>query len=162
MHVILRPMMDIGEHVARLRSAGADGLDQYEARLLHNAGNPETLANLFCEGRAALMFLRNGWQVTLRERPDLQLGWRGDFIFAEVKRFCEKEQDRLNERAMAVSAADFLVRLDDPTCTEGSTAWEQLADVAIRKAPVYVEGAANILVVEKKIFFVRNSEQHGC
>src|SRR5207253_4963463 len=97
---------------------------------------------------AALMFLRNRWQVALRERPDLQLGWRGDFIFAEVKRFCEKEQDRLNERAMAVSAGDFLVRLDDPTQSEGSSAWEQIADVAISKAQVYMEGAANILVVE--------------
>ena len=44
------------------------------------------------------MFLHNGWQVTLRESPGLVLGLHGDVLYAEVKRFCEKKQDRLNER----------------------------------------------------------------
>jgi hypothetical protein len=145
--VILRPM-DIDKHITQLRGAGAAGLDEYETRLRYNAGNPDTLANLFCEGRAALMFLHNGWQVALRERPDLQLGLHGDVVYAEVKRFCEKKQDRLNEQAMSDTSDDFLVRLDDPTQTEGKTAWEQMVDVAIKKAPVYMEGAANILVFE--------------
>jgi hypothetical protein len=140
--------MDIGGHVAQLRNAGAGGLEQYEARLRHNAGDPDTLANLFCEGEAALMFLRSGWQAALRERPDLQLGWGGELLYAEVKRFCEKEQDRLNDRAMQEAPDDLLVRLDDPTETEGKTAWEQMVDVAIRKAPVWMEGAVNILVFE--------------
>ena len=43
--------------------------------------------------------------------------------------------------------ATFLCRLMTRR-TEGTTAWEQIADVAIRKASVYVEGAANILIVE--------------
>jgi hypothetical protein len=140
--------MDIGGHIVQLRAAGAAGLGQYETRLRNNAGDPEKLANLFCEGRAALMFLRNGWQVALRERPDLQLGLHGDVVYAEVKRFCEKKQDKLNERAMLDAPDDFLVPLDDPTQTEGKTAWEQMVDVAIKKAPVYKEGAANILVIE--------------
>jgi hypothetical protein len=147
MRVILRPMMDIGGHVAQLRNAGADGLDQYETRLRNNADNPDALANLFCEGLAALMFLHDDWQVTLRERPDLQLGLHGDVVYAEVKRFCEKKQDRLNEQAILNAPDDFLVRLDDPTQTEGKSAWEQIVDVAIKKASVYVEGASNILVV---------------
>jgi hypothetical protein len=84
----------------------------------------------------------------LRESPDLQLGLHGDVLYAEVKRFYEKEQDRLNDRAMQEVPDDLLVRLDDPTETEGKTAWEQMVDVAIRKAPVYMEGAANILVFE--------------
>ena len=108
-------------------------------RLRDNAGNP-THWRTCCEGMVALMFLRHGWQVVLRERPDLQLGWHGDAIYAEVKRFCEKEQDRLNERVMAASAGDFLVPLeDDPVRREGKTAWEQIAEVAIRKSSVYVE-----------------------
>jgi hypothetical protein len=136
--------MDIGEHIVQLRNAGAGGLDQYEKRLRDNAGNPDTLANLFCEGLVALMFLRNDWQVILRESPDLQLGLKKDVMYAEVKRFWEKEEDRLNERAMLNAPNDgFLVPLDTPT----KTAWEQIADVAIKKAPVYQEGAANILVV---------------
>jgi len=139
--------MDIGAHIVQLRGAGARGLDQYETRLRNNAGNPDTLANLFCEGLAALMFLRNGWQVALRESPDLELRLHGDVVYAEVKRFCEKTQDRLNEQAILNAPDDFLVRLNDPTQTEGKTAWEQIADVAISKVPVYIEGAANILVV---------------
>jgi hypothetical protein len=145
--VILRPM-NIDEHIAQLRDAGAGGLAQYETRLRNNAGNQDTLANLFCEGLAALMFLHNGWHVTLRESPDLQLGLHGDALYAEVKRFYEKKQDRLNERAMLDAPDEFLVPLDDPTETEGKSAWEQIVDVAIKKAPVYMEGAANILVVE--------------
>ena len=89
---MLRAMMDIGRHVAQLRNAGAGGVDQYEARLRCNAGNPDTLANLFCEGLAALMFLRNNWQVTLRERPDLELRLDGDLLYAEVKRFARKNR----------------------------------------------------------------------
>jgi hypothetical protein len=53
-----------------------------------------------------------------RERPDFQLGWHGDVLYAEVKRFCEKKQDRLNEQAMSDAPDDFLVRLDDPKHTE--------------------------------------------
>lgn len=140
--------MDIDEHIAQLRDAGASGLDQYEARLRNNAGNPDTVANLFCEGLAALMFLYNRWKVTLRERPDLQLGLHGDLLCAEVKRFCEKRQDRVNDRAMREAPGDLLVPLDDPSQTEGKTAWEQMVDVAIKKAPVYMKGAANILVFE--------------
>lgn len=140
-------MMAIGRHVAQLRNAGAGGVDQYEARLRDNAGNPDTLASLFCEGLAALMFLRNDWEVTLRERPDLELRLDGHLLYAEVKRFCEKEQDRLNEQAMLDAPDDLLVRLDDPTQTEGKTAWEQIVDVAVKKVPVYIEGAPNILVV---------------
>jgi hypothetical protein len=141
--VILRPM-DIDKHITQLRGAGAAGLDEYETRLRYNAGNPDTLANLFCEGRAALMFLHNGWQIALR----LQLGLHGDVVYAEVKRFCEKKLDRLNEQVMSDASDDFLVRLDDPTQTEGKTAWEHMVNVAIKKAPVYIEGAANILVFE--------------
>jgi hypothetical protein len=43
---------------------------------------------------------------------------------------------------------DLFVPLDDPTETEGMPAWEQIVNVAIKKASVYMEGAANILVVE--------------
>jgi hypothetical protein len=118
--------MDIDEHISHLRAAGADGLDQYEARLRDNAGNPDTLTNLFCEGLAALMFLQNGWQVTLRERPDLQIRLHGNAVYAEVKRFCEKRQDRLNELAMRDASDDFLALLGDPTQTEGKTAWSSL------------------------------------
>lgn len=140
--------MNIDEHIRELRTAGAGGLEQYAVRLNNNSRDSEKLADLFCEGRAALMFLHARWQVTLRERPDLKLSFCGESLYAEVKRFVREEQDRLNEWAMLRPPADLLARLDDPTKTEGKAAWVQLAEVAISKSAVCIEGAANILVIE--------------
>jgi len=84
----------------------------------------------------------------LRESPDLQIELGGQVAYAEVKHFCQKNQDKLNEQAMLNARGGILALLDEPTATEGNSAWEQIADVAIKKASQYVEGAANILVVE--------------
>jgi|SRR5208337_2594447 len=140
--------MNIDKHVAQLKNADAAGLEQYERKLRNNAGNEGILTDLFCEGRAALMFLHKGWQVTLRDSPDLQIILDGEVAYAEVKRFRQKKQDKLNEQAMSDAPDGMLVRLGDPTETEGSHAWEQIAKVAIEKASQYKEGFANILVVE--------------
>jgi hypothetical protein len=93
------------------------------------------------------MFLRHGWQVMFRESPDLQMAFAGAVLYAEVKHFQEKEQDRLDEQAMS-EATDELVPIGDLTATEGIPAWKQLANVAVRKVPVYMQDAPNILVVE--------------
>src|ERR1017187_9710704 len=140
--------MSIDKHIAQLKNAGASGLEQYERKLRDNAGNDEILADLFCEGRVALMFLHSGWQVTLRDSPDLQMTLGGQVAYAEVKRFRQKKQDKLNERAMLEAPDHILVLLVDPSVTEGSQAWKQLANVATKKAPQCKEGCANILVVE--------------
>jgi len=140
--------MDIDKYLVDLRAAGATGLDQCETRLRNNARNVEKLRNLFYEGLAALMFLRHCWRVMLRESPDLQIELGGQVAYAEVKHFRQKNQDKLNEQAMLNARGGILALLDEPTATEGNSAWEQIADVAIKKASQYVEGAANILVVE--------------
>jgi hypothetical protein len=137
--------MDIAKHITQLRDAGAAGLDQYEKRLRNNEPHPERVKDLFYEGLAALMFLRHGFLVTLRERPDLLIELDGDAVYAEVKRFCWKILDGLNQVAMFGATAGVLVRLEGPTETEGKSAWEQIADVAVRKAPQYVDGTANIV-----------------
>ncbi len=69
-------------------------------------------------------------------------------MYAEVKRFCWKILDGLNQVAMFGATAGVLVRLEDPTETEGKSAWERIADGAVRKAPQYGDRTANILVVE--------------
>lgn len=136
--------------IAQLRAEGATGLEQYEQKLRSNAKNPDVfdvLCDLLLEGRAALMFLQNGFRVAMRESPDLQVELGKEIVYVEVKHFREKEQDRVDEKAM-LEATDLLERIGDLTESEGAHAWEQITNVAIRKASQYMSGAANILVVE--------------
>jgi hypothetical protein len=131
--------------VAELRKEGIAGLGEYERRLRENAGNEEVLADLLYEADAALMFSHHGFKVTIRERPDLRLDWGDEAVYAEVKHFREKEQDRIDEQTMQTSPD--MVPTGILTPTEGCEAWEQIARVAIRKLPQYKEGAPNVLVV---------------
>ena len=83
--------------IARLRAAGATGVDEYALKLKANEKNEETSHDLFFEGKAALMFLDHRWQVELRDRPDLKLQFAGELLYAEVKHFRRKELDLKDE-----------------------------------------------------------------
>jgi hypothetical protein len=137
----------IARCVAALRAAGATGVHQYKQRLTSNANKPEVLVDLLLEGRAALMFLRHGFNVAMQERPDLRMEFHGELVYVEVKHFREKDQDRLDEKAMRETPG-LLVPYGDTTELEGSDPWDQLADVAKHKLDQYVAGFPNILVVE--------------
>lgn len=131
--------------IAELYKEGIAGLGEYERRLQGNAGNEEVLRDLFFEADAALMFARHGFKVTIRERPDLQIDWNDEAVYADVKHFREKEQDRSDEQTM--QKIDDLIPTGILTPTEGCEAWEQIAKVAIMKVDQYKEDAPNILVV---------------
>ncbi len=139
----------IDQLVAQLRCNGAIGVEQYEQKLKNNAKNIAVLDDLFFEGRAALLFLSNGFKVTLRDSPDLKIELDNEVVYAEVKHFREKEQDRIDEKAMS-EANDILVPIGNTTATEGSEVWEQIVEVAIRKAKAdqYMMNAPNILIIE--------------
>jgi hypothetical protein len=137
----------IDQLVAQLRCRGAIGVEQYEQKLKNNAKNIARLDDLGFEGRAALLFLKNGFKVTLRDSPDLKLELENEVVYAEVKHFKEKEQDRIDEKAMS-ETRDLLVPIGDTIATEGSAVWEQIVGVAISKADQYVMNAPNILVIE--------------
>ncbi|MCJ7531742.1 MAG: hypothetical protein MUO64_12010 [Anaerolineales bacterium] len=137
----------LSQHIAQLKAEGANGLEQYEKKLRSNTKNPAVLGDLLFEGRAALMFLRNGFRVAMRERPDLQIELDKEVVGVEVKHFHEKEQDRVDEKAM-LEATELLVLIGDLTESEGAPAWTQIANVAIRKASQYMSDAPNILIVE--------------
>ena len=138
----------IDDWISKLRIKGAKGIDQYERRLKENAVNEEVFNDLLFEARAALMFLHYDWDVMLRESPDLELSLNGELLYAEVKHFREKKQDRLDEQAMRASAK--FVRIGDLSKTEKSEPWEQIVAVAVKKALAgqYIERAPNILVVD--------------
>jgi hypothetical protein len=131
--------------ITELRKEGVAGLSEYERRLRNNAGDTEVFKDLLFEADAALMFLHHGFEVTLREKPDLRIEWNGKVAYAEVKHFREKEQDRIDEQAMCES--ENLVPVGILVPTEGSEAWEQIATVAVRKVDQYKKDAPNILVI---------------
>ena len=137
----------VSQCIAQLRSEGATGLDQYEPRLRKNAKKPAKLGDFLLEGRAALMFLRNGFKVAIRERPDLQVQLDKEVVYVEVTHFREKVQDRVDEKAMR-ETTDFMVRYGDPTESEGAPPWTQIANKAKSKASQYMSDAPNMLVVE--------------
>ena len=92
------------DHIDRLitllRREGIEGLADYEQRLVSNAGSANVFCDLVHESSAALMFSRHGFKVTIREKPDLRVELDDEVIYAEVKHFREKEQDRIDEKAM--------------------------------------------------------------
>jgi hypothetical protein len=137
----------IAESIAALRAAAATGIEQYEQKLRNNADEPEVLADLLLESRAALMFLRHGFEVAMQESPDLRIELDEEVVCVEVKHFREKEQDRLDEGAMR-ETPERLVRTGDLAQSEGAEAWEQIVAVAVKKAPQYASDAPNMLVVE--------------
>jgi hypothetical protein len=139
--------MDFTSLTAPLICKGAIGVQQYEQKLKDNAKNPEVLGDLIFEQRAALLFLSNGFKVTLRDGPDLKIELDNEVVYAEVKHFREKEQDRIDDKAMS-ETRDLLVPIGDTAPLEGSAVWEQIADVAIRKAHQYTVNAPNILIIE--------------
>jgi hypothetical protein len=136
--------------IALLRNAGVVGIDIYKKKLRDNAGNREVSEDLLSEARAALMFSRHEFKVTMRESPDLRIEIGGEVAYAEVKHFREKEQDRIDMRNMEDSESDDLVQVGNTIPTEGCAAWKQLAQVAIDKAnrSQYKEGVPNLLVIE--------------
>jgi hypothetical protein len=136
------------EHAAStLRSARALDVDAYERKLRQNAPSPTQVLNHLSEARVALMFLENGAQVTMRDRPDLKIEWLDAMFYAEVKHIKRKEQDKLDEVAMR-NARDELVRIADTYRIEKRHPWEQICDVARRKKHQYIASALNILVVD--------------
>lgn len=141
----------IKHSVSRLCDAGAQNVDDYERRLWQNAGTLQQIENYLSEASVALMFLSYGATVSMRDRPDLAVELSGEKFFAEVKHFKRKRQDNLNDDAEDTSCGDDeLILLEDPTVLEGRTAYQQIADVAKKKAKEgqYLEGEINLLVID--------------
>jgi len=132
-----------------LRAEGATGLKQYERKLKNNAKNPAVVCNLLFEGRAALMFLRNGLKVAMQGEagPDLRIELDKEVVYVEVTHFLEKAQDRVDEKRM-LETPDLLEPYGDPTESEGAPAWTQMTNKAISKASQYMSDVPNILVFE--------------
>lgn len=131
----------------RLEEAHVKGVAEYMKKLQANANNKDNFEDVQLEGMAALMFSKEGLDVTMRDSPDLALELKKERFYAEVKHFREKEQDRIDTAEMS-KPCDLLVPYGDTFPLEGKHAWEQVYNVAKDKIAQYKEHAPNILVVE--------------
>jgi hypothetical protein len=129
-----------------LEGEGVRGVREYCKRLKAQRKNSSVYRDLLSEAYAALMFARSGFEVTMRDCPDLRLYCKGVVVGAEVKRFRRKEQDDIDERRME-EAQDF-VTYGDTVPTEGKEAWRQVEDVAVRKCSQLWSELPNVLVIQ--------------
>lgn len=140
--------MDYERILAELEQTGVHDIARYRERLESNAGRPDKIEDCAFEGIAAIAFQASGFQVTMRESPDLHLEFNGRTLYAEVKHFRSKRQDESDGTAMmAAGEKGCLVEYGDTTEREDRAAWNQVADVEIKKVSQYLAGAPNILVL---------------
>ena len=84
---------EVEEQRMMLEQAGATNISNYIEKLSANYTNRDVLEDLLFEGRGALMFLKNGFLVDMRESPDLSIQFASQQFYAEVKHFRLKEKD---------------------------------------------------------------------
>lgn len=139
------------QHAAStLRRFGARDVDAFEVKLRMNSNNLDQVVNHLSESRVALMFILNGARVTMRESPDLMIEWVGELFYAEVKHFRRKRQDEIDDQAMRWASGSFAGPLARTERLEGKRPYEQICDVACRKKHQYIDGAINILVIQRQ------------
>jgi len=129
-----------------LEKARVHGIPGYIKRLRANS-NSGDCADFYLEGIAAIMFSQAGFDVTLREAPDLALKFNNEQFYAEVKHFRKKEQDEIDDARMS-EPGDLLRPYGDTFPLEGKYACDEVYDVARKKIKQYKEHAPNILVIE--------------
>ena len=139
-----------------LEKAHVHGIPEYIKKLQANS-NSENFADFYLEGIASIMFSQAGFDVTLREAPDLALKFNNEQFYAEVKHFKKKEQDRRDDARMS-EPGDLLVPYGDTFPLEGKYACDEAYDVAKKKIKQYKEHAPNILVIESSSACIEDLE----
>ena len=139
-----------------LEKAHVHGIPEY-IKKLHANSNSENFDDIYLEGKAAIMFSQAGFDVTLREAPDLALKFNNEQFYAEVKHFRKKEQDRRDDARMS-EPGDLLVPYGDTFPLEGKYACDEVYDVAKDKIKQYKEHAPNILVIESSSACIEDLE----
>jgi hypothetical protein len=141
-------MFDINRICRALDMEGAEAVAIYRDKLSANIRNEAVYQDFIYEGMAAFTFLRAGFQVTMRESPDLAVMWGSSMLYAEVKHFRWKGQDDIDEHLLGEAVkAGGLVSYGDTVPSENSAPWEQVLAVAKQKIPQYREGFPNVLVI---------------
>ena len=139
--------MDIDAINRELVALGISGVDRYCAKLVSNQKDTDRLDDLLSEANAAMMFSSAGFSVEMSDRPDLWLTSHGQLVAAEVKHFRWKQQDT-NDNVALHNHAGRLVEYGDAVPIEGVTAWDQIANVARRKAAQFRRQQPYLLVIQ--------------
>lgn len=134
------------EILRKLAQVFPEGIQLYFEKLQNNHQNRDVLNDLLFEGRTALMFLNHGFQIKFRESPDLRLKFMGTELYAEVKHFRLKEQDRLDQETLA-NFDQTLTTYGDTVPTECIPAWEQVFCVINRKLRQFSSDAPNLCAI---------------
>jgi hypothetical protein len=129
-----------------LTEDSVENVEELIRKLSTNISVQGNFDDLRAEGDAAHLLAINGFQVKMRESPDLQVQYADHRFFAEVKRFRRKKQDLIDEKNME-DAGDELVRIGDTTESEGILPWQQLISVIIKKLQSYHETGQYILII---------------
>jgi hypothetical protein len=136
----------IQEQKTLLEKYGAIDSYTYIKKLEDNINNKANFEDLIFEGKSALLFLKHGFNVQMRESPDLYLFLDNNCFFAEVKHFREKRQDIIDSENMK-NAQNELVIYGDTLSLEGITPWEQVFNVVKRKKNSHIKDNSNILII---------------
>ena len=129
-----------------LTEGSVENVEDFLRKLSNNKNVQGNFDDLRAEGDAAHLLAVHGFQVEMRESPDLLFQYEDFTVFAEVKRFRRKDQDLIDDKNMMV-AGDELVRIGDTMETEGSLPWQQLVNVIMKKLAGYHETAQYILII---------------
>ncbi len=116
--------------------AGVHGVQGYCDKLEPNRITPSVYRDHLSEAYAALMFARFGFEVQMRESPDLILEHNGVSLGAEVKRFQRKEQDDIDDKRMQ----EEFIEYGETVSTEGEEAWIQVKKVILKKSSQLCQG----------------------
>ena len=140
--------MTVDELVKSMNRLGVAGVALFRAKISSNKKVPEVVDDLLFEGIAAIVLTRAGFVVEMRESPDLALAYNGDRLFAEVKHFRRKAQDKLDDlRLREAIKQGRLVAYGDTLATEERSASQQVIDVLRKKARRLPRGERSIIVV---------------
>jgi len=146
-----------------LEKAQVKGVPEYIKKLQANANSPN-FEDFRLEGKAAIMFSKAGFDVTMRDSPDLALKFNNEVFYAEVKHFRKKEQDRIDDAKMSDpnccvdEFGPYLMPYGDTFPLEGKHPWEQVYNLAKKKIDQYKEHAPNFLVIESSSTSIEDTE----
>lgn len=134
------------EQKTLLEKNGAIDSHTYIKKLKDNINNKANFEDLIFEGESALLFLKYGFNVQMRESPDLYLSLNSSTFFAEVKHFRKKRQDIIDDENMR-NTQHGLVSTGNTLSLEKITPWDQVFNVVKRKRNLHMEGSPNILII---------------
>jgi len=140
--------MSIDQIYGVLSDLGAEEVALYRQKLNDNSKIAENYEDLIYEGIAAFNFLLAGFSVKMRESPDLELKLNSFNLFAEVKHFRYKTQDKLDEHnTREVLKNGYLSIYGNTLPTENKNSWDEVFEVARNKVSQYKNSVPNILVL---------------